>query len=856
MQLYEEFLSRSSTRKALQKGGNFMGMMNVLMQLRKVCNHPDLFEARSIITPFVMPSLRYTIPSFLCTVQSDKSVVDRLSGTLMQSLWCGSTGLPAVQAALRHNQVEAKQLRRLNATVDKESLLSIEESIDGTCPDELTTLVRAVQAMRHRQKSEKIDFHNAVNSRRCMSTEFPYSLRLLDAVEVEVDVFRRRNPVELRNRDIVLTPGALLEMRKLELDRANQLDGTIEKFVFCVPKAGARAPTIDTSGSVPHEYSSRHIKEIEEVLMDPLEAALNPSRKAQARLSSFFPDKKFIQYDAGKLQMLAELLRKLKRGGHRALIFTQMSKMLDILEAFLNIYGYTYLRLDGATGVDRRQRYMERFNNDTKIFCFILSTRSGGIGINLTGADTVIFYDSDWNPAMDAQAQDRAHRIGQTREVHIYRLITQHTIEENILMKAKQKKNLDIMVMDQGKFDASQPSDPSDDDANQAKDVYTKGGLRAILGVTDNDANNDGSKEHTKEEPADMSNEQMEMAMASLEDDDDVQALQGARKEAAEELEEFDENAEIKKDEDEDDDENGDDNGDESGGRPAKRRKSGQEKKTDDKAKADEQKSEEGDLEKDFAAWQSTVGLDASAVDSALSPMEKYALNFREDIDPFYSIFYINEHNRQMEVAEVKDDIYIEEIEREKAMEERQAMDDGDLLATRPRPEALIRQRNLYHRERMRLRSDKKRRKLTGESWSSKIDGVTQKPFWYNADTGEAIWNKPTILLQLEANDLALQQGWGFLPIKPLVHIMEFLIPLPERQHCSAVCRQWKTAADDIRFVRHVYPVEMGALGRDGGKRLHNHFNTIAEALSIALPGDTIGKMCSVVVFFVDHIVY
>ena len=142
---------------------------------------------------------------------------------------------------------------------------------------------------------------------------------------------------------------------------------------------------------------------------------LRPFRQARARLTSFFPDKKLVQFDAGKLQTLSELLHDLKTGGHRVLIFTQMSKMLDILEAFLNLNGHTYLRLDGSTGVDRRQRLMDRFNNDTKIFCFILSTRSGGMGINLTGADTVIFYDSDWNPAMDAQAQDRAHRIGQTR---------------------------------------------------------------------------------------------------------------------------------------------------------------------------------------------------------------------------------------------------------------------------------------------------------------------------------------------------------------------------------------------------------------------------------------------------------
>jgi E1A-binding protein p400 len=95
---------------------------------------------------------------------------------------------------------------------------------------------------------------------------------------------------------------------------------------------------------------------------------------------------------------------------------------------------------------------MERFNNDPKIFLFILSTRTGGVGVNLTGADTVVFYDSDWNPAMDQQAQDRCHRIGQTREVNIYRLVSEHTIEENILKKARQKRELDKLVIKQGNF--------------------------------------------------------------------------------------------------------------------------------------------------------------------------------------------------------------------------------------------------------------------------------------------------------------------------------------------------------------------------------------------------------------------
>ena len=98
------------------------------------------------------------------------------------------------------------------------------------------------------------------------------------------------------------------------------------------------------------------------------------------------------------------------------------------------------------------QVLMERFNADSRIFCFILSTRSGGLGVNLTGADTVIFYDSDWNPTMDAQAQDRCHRIGQTRDVHIYRLISERTVEENILKKANQKRMLGNIAIEGGNF--------------------------------------------------------------------------------------------------------------------------------------------------------------------------------------------------------------------------------------------------------------------------------------------------------------------------------------------------------------------------------------------------------------------
>lgn len=172
-----------------------------------------------------------------------------------------------------------------------------------------------------------------------------------------------------------------------------------------------------------------------------------------------FPPKMTLQYDCGKMILLAELLRRLRVEGHKCILFTQMSRMLDLLEGFLNLHGYAYVRLDGSTKIPQRQRVVEIFNTDPRIFIFMASTRAGGVGLNLIGADTVIFYDTDWNPAMDRQAMDRCHRIGQTRDVHVYRLITEFTIEENILRKQLLKRALDDVVVDQGQFTTQRISD-------------------------------------------------------------------------------------------------------------------------------------------------------------------------------------------------------------------------------------------------------------------------------------------------------------------------------------------------------------------------------------------------------------
>ncbi|KAJ9709634.1 hypothetical protein PVL29_001226 [Vitis rotundifolia] len=160
------------------------------------------------------------------------------------------------------------------------------------------------------------------------------------------------------------------------------------------------------------------------------------------------PDKHVMV--SAKCRALAELLPSLKQGGHRVLIFSQWTSMLDILEWTLDVIGVTYRRLDGSTQVTDRQTIVDTFNNDTSIFACLLSTRAGGQGLNLTGADTVVIHDMDFNPQIDRQAEDRCHRIGQTKSVTIYRLVTKDTVDENVYEIAKRKLILDAAVLESG----------------------------------------------------------------------------------------------------------------------------------------------------------------------------------------------------------------------------------------------------------------------------------------------------------------------------------------------------------------------------------------------------------------------
>ncbi|KAI8499617.1 hypothetical protein Bbelb_226680 [Branchiostoma belcheri] len=165
----------------------------------------------------------------------------------------------------------------------------------------------------------------------------------------------------------------------------------------------------------------------------------------------FLVDERLVE-SSGKLLLLDKMLPMLQKEGHKVLIFSQMTKMMDVLEDFCLYRQHKYCRLDGTMAYPDRQEQIDTFNRDPEYFVFLLSTRAGGLGINLTAADTVIIYDSDWNPQCDLQAQDRCHRIGQTRPVVVYRLVTANTIDQKIVERAAGKRKLEKMVMHKGKF--------------------------------------------------------------------------------------------------------------------------------------------------------------------------------------------------------------------------------------------------------------------------------------------------------------------------------------------------------------------------------------------------------------------
>ncbi|KAM3163815.1 Transcriptional regulator [Lachancea thermotolerans] len=281
----------------------------------------------------------------------------------------------------------------------------------------------------------------------------------------KIELSEEETLLVIRRLHKVLRPFLL---RRLKKDVEKELPDKVEKVLKCKMSALQQKlyeqmlkhrrlfiGDINSNKMVGMRGFNNQIMQLKKICNHPfvfedVEDQINPTRETNAN----------IWRVAGKFELLERILPKFKATGHRILIFFQMTQIMDIMEDFLRLSGMKYLRLDGHTKSDDRTLLLNLFNDpNSEYFCFLLSTRAGGLGLNLQTADTVIIFDTDWNPHQDLQAQDRAHRIGQKNEVRILRLITENSVEEVILDRAHKKLDIDGKVIQAGKFDNKSTSE-------------------------------------------------------------------------------------------------------------------------------------------------------------------------------------------------------------------------------------------------------------------------------------------------------------------------------------------------------------------------------------------------------------
>ncbi|KAM4810439.1 E1A-binding protein p400-like [Rhinophrynus dorsalis] len=222
-------------------------------------------------------------------------------------------------------------------------------------------------------------------------------------------------------RHIILSP----EQQRAALE-------TLDKRTLCVVPAVIAASPVLVAPHPPPTYTHR-LEVIRHSLRDFMAPYLHHLRERTSPHCIQFPDQRLIQLDSGKLEALTVLLRKLRSEGRRVLIFSQMLLMLDILEIFLDFHSMTYLRIDEFANYEQCHDLMKSFNQDPQIFCVLISTHSHSLGVSYVEANTAIFYDNDLNPVLDSRAQAWCDRIGRTKDIHIYRLVSANSIEEKLL---------------------------------------------------------------------------------------------------------------------------------------------------------------------------------------------------------------------------------------------------------------------------------------------------------------------------------------------------------------------------------------------------------------------------------------
>jgi helicase SWR1 len=523
-ELYQDYMGLADT-KAKLKQGNAVSAGRVLLALRRVCNHPDLFDPRPIQTSFAMEQ------SPLEPFAVKENLVRKLLGA--QNETPRNLLVISNESTGKYVSRRSKQLSGVHHL--NRQIVELERAL-GPAKHDLSTVsgCQAYQRFRQRQGRlaqirEAISFTEATQSKTPVygsdlrevltvkGTRASLGCAVLGRLSVLTpNADTRVGPAEFMLAEGIfdrLQSGSTLIQRSLPTleHYGERFQGLLTRFSFCTPEV--TAPVLKLV--MPPRLQSL----IRANTTYPF--AADYAHEARVRNSIVFPDSRLLVYDSGKLQRLTVLLRELQAKGSRCLIFTQMTYALDILERFLNLLGLTYLRLDGSTSPERRQFVTTEFNHpESKYQCMILSSRAGGVGLNLTGASSVIFFDLDWNPQMDKQCMDRAHRIGQVRDVEVFKMVSEKTVEENILRRANQKSLLDQAVIQDGCFTTDYNTAPKPDTQSEEPDDVSAAIDRFLSG---------GDKVVAK-------------TIESVEDKEDVQAAQQAQKEEQQDAEEFADN--------------------------------------------------------------------------------------------------------------------------------------------------------------------------------------------------------------------------------------------------------------------------------------------------------------------------
>ncbi|XP_031721859.1 chromatin-remodeling ATPase INO80 isoform X2 [Anarrhichthys ocellatus] len=482
-----EDLLQSSMGSAQQSHTTTSSLMNLVMQFRKVCNHPDLFERQETRSPFHMSLKPYTMSKFLFRhglIHAHNQARNKLLQVLLSPFSPNH-----IQQSLFHRKGDDKGscfsfLRFIDVSPAEMSNLMLQ----GTLVRWLALFLSLKAAYRlHHQRLFGLEGEGQEEARD--SQVGRGGLQPLSRKDLILWLNRPTNFPNTHTSPVVqdlvftaLRPG-MMGHTDVTIHSRNSSTSTLRPCQLTLPPKFLLAATPRVTAVPMERYCDDRSAEYEWRLTRSGGGAVfkqcflygSPELASDwlARANAFhpqcpggvmalyprhgwssirIPDKESLITESGKLHTLDILLSRLKTHGHRVLIYSQMTRMIDLLEEYMVYRKHTYMRLDGSSKISERRDMVADFQSRTDIFVFLLSTRAGGLGINLTAADTVIFYDSDWNPTVDQQAMDRAHRLGQTKQVTVYRLICQGSIEERILQRAKEKSEIQRVVISGGNF--------------------------------------------------------------------------------------------------------------------------------------------------------------------------------------------------------------------------------------------------------------------------------------------------------------------------------------------------------------------------------------------------------------------